>query len=74
MTGKRRLVMWTATLAVAGLIVAAILLTHPHTRPMTLRGAVIREDADPTKELPLADVEIQASPSSRFCGGRAPLG
>ena len=47
MTGKRRLVMWTATLAVAGLIVAAILLTHPHTRPMTLRGAVIREDADP---------------------------
>ena len=42
------------------LIVAAILLTRPHTRPLTLRGAVIRQDADPTKELPLADVEIAA--------------
>ena len=50
--------MWTATMVVAGLIVTAILLTRPHTRPMTLRGAVIRQDADPTKELPLADVEI----------------
>ena len=60
MARTERLVMWTATMVVAGLIVAAILLTRPHTRPMTLRGAVIRQDADPTKELPLADVEIQA--------------
>ena len=27
---------------------------------MTLRGAVVKQDADPTKELPLADVEITA--------------
>jgi len=58
MAGKRRLISWTATFVVAGLIIAAILLTRPHTRPLTLRGAVIRQDADPTKELPLADVEI----------------
>lgn len=68
MTGRRRLVMWTATMVVAGLIVTAILLTHPHTRPMTLRGAVIREDADPTKELPLADVEIQALSNDAVIG------
>ena len=47
-------------MVVAGVIIAAILLTRPHTRPMTLRGAVVRQDADPTKELPLADVEIAA--------------
>ena len=68
MTGKRRLIMWTATMIVAGLIVTAILLTHPHTRPMTLRGAVIRQDADPTKELPLADVEIQALSNDSVIG------
>ena len=58
MAGKRRLISWTVTFVVAGLIIAAIVLTRPHTRPLTLRGAVIRQDADPTKELPLADVEI----------------
>ena len=60
--------MWTATMVVAALIVTAILLTHPHTRPMTLRGAVIRQDADPTKELPLADVEIQALSTGSVIG------
>jgi hypothetical protein len=60
MIGKRRLFSWTGAFVVAGLIIAAILLTRPHTRPLMLRGAVIRQDADPTKQLPLADVEIAA--------------
>jgi hypothetical protein len=58
MSGKRRLVLWTGTFVVAGVIITAILLTHPQTRPLTLRGAVIEQDGDPTKELPLADVEV----------------
>ena len=60
--------MWTATFIAAGAMVAAILLTHPHVRPMTLRGAVIRQDADPTKELPLADVEISALSNGTVIG------
>ncbi|MGH9544265.1 MAG: hypothetical protein ACRD23_03525 [Terriglobales bacterium] len=68
MTAKRRMVMWTATFIAAGAMVAAILLTHPHARPMTLRGAVIRQDADPTKELPLADVEISALSNGTVIG------
>ena len=60
MTGKRRLVSWTGAFVVAGVIIAAYLLTRPHTRPMTLSGAVVKQDADPTKELPLADVEVKA--------------
>jgi hypothetical protein len=47
-------------MVIAGVIIAAILLTRPHTRPLTLRGAVVRQDADPAKELPLADVDIIA--------------
>ncbi|MGH9502161.1 MAG: hypothetical protein ACRD20_04855 [Terriglobales bacterium] len=68
MTGKRRLIMWTATMIAAMVMVAVILLTHPHTRPMTLRGAVIQQDTDPTKELPLADVEIKALSSGVVLG------
>jgi len=60
MTGKRRLVSWTGAFVVAGVIIAAYLLTRPHTRPMTLSGAVVKQDADPTKELPLADVDVKA--------------
>lgn len=68
MTGTRRVVMWTATLVTAGVIIAAILLTRPHARPMELRGAVIRQDGDPTKELPLADVEIAAVSNGAVIG------
>jgi len=60
MTGKRRLVSWTGAFVVAGVIIAAYLLTRPHTRPMTLSGAVVKQDADPTKELPLAEVDVKA--------------
>jgi hypothetical protein len=60
MSGRRRVVSWTAAMVIAGVIIAAILLTRPHTRPLTLRGAVVRQDADPAKELPLADVDIIA--------------
>ncbi len=68
MTGKRRLIAWTVTLVLAGLMVLAIVLTRPHTRPLTLRGAVIRQDADPTKELPLADVDIAALSNGSVIG------
>jgi hypothetical protein len=68
MSAKRRLVLWTATFVAAGAIAAAILLTRPHTRPMMLRGAVIKQDTDPTKELPLADVEITALSNGAVIG------
>jgi hypothetical protein len=69
MTGKRRLIMWTATLVVGGLIALVLVLTRPHTRPLTLSGAVVKQDLDPTKELPLADVEITALYRGVVIGG-----
>src|SRR6202142_4202334 len=68
MTGKRRLVLWTATIVAAGVIAGAILLTRPRTRPIMLRGAVVKQDSDPTKELPLADVDVQALSNSAVIG------
>ncbi len=68
MSGKRRLISWIGAFVIAGVIIAAIQLTRPHNRPMALRGAVIKQDADPTKELPLADVEIAAMSNGNVIG------
>jgi hypothetical protein len=68
MSGTRKLILGVAAVVVTGAIVAAMLLIRPHTRPMSLGGAVIREDADPKKELPLADVAINAVANGTVIG------
>jgi hypothetical protein len=68
MSGARKLILGAAAVVVTGAIVAAMLLIRPHTRPMSLGGAVIREDADPKKELPLADVAIKAVANGTVIG------
>ena len=68
MSGTRKLIMWVAAIVVVGAIVAAMVFIRPHTRPMSLGGAVIRQDADPKKELPLADVEITAIANGSVIG------
>src|SRR6266481_2575765 len=68
MSGTRKLILGAAAVVAAGAVVAAMLLIRPHTRPMSLGGAVIRQDADPKKELPLADVEIKAVANGSVIG------
>lgn len=47
------------TLVVLGLLAfAAIVRYHPHTKPVTMSGAVLKEDSDSKKQSPIADVEI----------------
>jgi hypothetical protein len=49
-------------LAVVAVLVAGGIVGYRHRRrPVTLRGAVLREDNDPNRQLPLADVEITAT-------------
>jgi hypothetical protein len=47
-------------LALAGVVAAAVivLLVHHVRKPISLRGAVIKEDADSRKQSPITDVEI----------------
>jgi len=46
-------------LTVVGIIVLAIVILH-RRQPVTLTGAVLQQDHDPNKQLPLADVQITA--------------
>lgn len=59
MTVGKKIVVW----AILGLGTLAAILTIVllHRRqPITLRGAVLRQDSDPNKQLPIADVQITA--------------
>ncbi len=68
MSGRVKLIVGAAVIVLAGATVAAMLLIRPHTRPMSLGGAVIRQDADPKKELPLADVQVAAVANGSVIG------
>jgi hypothetical protein len=49
-------------LVLAGLAVTTLVLWRLHkATPITLNGAVIRQDTDPNKELPIADVDVSAA-------------
>lgn len=59
MTPTRKIELWSAVVTAVILVVAALLLLHWHKGSViTLQGAVLVQDADPRKELPIADVEV----------------
>ncbi len=58
MTKRRKRLIWTLAIG-ALLTVLAIVLVHRRP-PVILKGAVLRDDRDPNKQLPLADVQITA--------------
>jgi hypothetical protein len=64
----RKPVIWAVGSLLALAVVAGMLLSRPHTRPLSLAGAVMRRDADPKKELPLADVEVAAVSNGSVIG------
>ena len=60
MTRGKKITLWVfVSLAILGATAAAILLSR--RKPVVLRGAVLREDRDPNRQLPLAGVEITAT-------------
>jgi hypothetical protein len=63
MTGRGKTIAWTVGVAVVvAAISAAVFLAFVRARkPVVLRGAVMVQDTDPRKELPVADVEITAA-------------
>ncbi len=58
MTKRQKIIAWVTTAVILGTVLAVV-LTH-RRQPVTLRGSVLRQDVDPNKQLPLADVEITA--------------
>lgn len=68
----RRGTTWLAGLAVLlGILAVAILWRIHKSQPISLTGAVIRQDSDPNKELPVADVEITAVTGSATVEGKS---
>ena len=64
MTSSRKIEIWSAGVAAVMLTIAAVLLVHWHRQSLiTLQGAVMVQDADPRKELPIADRDHQHSPA-----------
>jgi hypothetical protein len=60
----RKIATWIGVAAVVAIIVTLVLVAARKTRPVTLRGAVLSEDADPQKQQPIADVQITGSNGS----------
>lgn len=70
MTSSRKIEIWSAGVAAVMLTIAAVLLVHWHRQSLiTLQGAVMVQDADPRKELPIANVEV--SVEDRLAKGTA---
>jgi hypothetical protein len=63
---SKKILVWTLSLAATAAVVAIFWLRLHHWRPrtLTIQGAVIRQDSDSWKELPLAGAEVTASDGS----------
>ncbi len=57
MTKRKKIISWVFV-GIAGAVSTVALANR--RQPVTLRGSVLRQDVDPNKQLPLADVEITA--------------
>jgi hypothetical protein len=59
MTNGKKIAIWAiVALGILATVLAVVFLTR--RKPVILRGAVLRQDADPNKQLPLSDVQITA--------------
>jgi len=58
MTRGRKIAVWTLVIATLGGVLTAVFVAIHKARPITIKGAVLSEDADPQKQLPIADVQI----------------
>jgi hypothetical protein len=62
---------WTVIVAALGATFATMLLVQCNKRPMSLQGAVIRQDAETKKELPIAGVQVTAASDSSVGTGKS---
>lgn len=61
MTKGKKIVLWIATFTVLlGALAILVFFYVPHRKPLRIKGAVIVQDADPRKRVPIADVGVIA--------------
>src|ERR1700733_374203 len=64
MTIGRKIVIWALAIAALAGALAAVLVAIHKAQPITIKGAVLGQDADPQKQLPIADVQITGTDGS----------
>src|SRR5215472_4699563 len=59
----RKWIVWAGAVVVAAAVIGTLIVRSHRWRPrtITIQGAVIRKDADPRKELPVAGVDVVAT-------------
>ena|ERR1700719_2928293 len=60
MSKRKTITIWAVVAFIVFAAILAVALLH-RRQPVTLRGAVLRDDKDPNKQLPLTNVEITAT-------------
>jgi hypothetical protein len=64
MTRGRKIVIWVLVVATGAGVLAAVLVAIHKAKPITIKGAVLSQDPDPQKQLPIADVQITGTDGS----------
>ena len=68
---RRKTAILAAVVAALAAILALVLVRSFKLRPMILQGAVIKRDADPNKEQPIADVDVTVANGLASYAGRS---
>jgi len=74
MLDRRKAGRLAAVLAVLGIILASCIglaVSHYNKKPISLKGAVVKQDNDPMKESPITDVEISEAGGLAVSGGKS---
>ena len=64
MTGRRKIAIYAFVVAALAGALVAILVAVRKAQPITIQGAVLSQDPDPQKQLPIADVQITGTDGS----------
>jgi hypothetical protein len=69
MSGGRKIAAWTVGILILGTgLTVGLIARFRSLRPITLQGAVVTEDADPDKQLPVSNVSVSATADTLIVG------
>jgi hypothetical protein len=70
MSGGRKIAAWFAVIIVLGTALTVGLIARIRaSRPISLQGAIVVQDSDPDKELPIANVSVSVTANTLIVGG-----
>src|SRR5450432_3248693 len=69
MTGGRKIAAWIVVIVFLGTaLTVALIASFRSLRPISLQGAVVTQDSDPDKQLPISNVSVSATADTLIVG------